>query len=416
MKPYTILLILTAFTANNLFSQTEYIVTVDPTNAHVFKIDSIPGVTWLEGYTVPTYCENNSQYTFIGFDAHPNSPSYLYTIDAITGDILSSPLLPDHNDYVCLRYSKTSNTLYGATWDHVAHLYSLITLDKVSGTRTKILDLPGFSAVVKLLVDDVHNWFYVLGADMSGDRILATIDITTGSTIALVNIPTILCLEYDRRTNKLYGLLYTYRVGFPPLPPITRTWTFCSVNPSSGVVDPLAEIPGMLEPVPASHETIDENDGRYFFLASMSQDTADYLFSISLSDGHVLNKVVVPAKNVLTKDNLIFYRYDNRSNKLYAMFWEAHTIHPLIDSTCNLPQLTRVYMNSSGHTLVVDKSPTLCKVTMNVYNAAGQLILTGKSINDGHNEFQLLNVSQGIYFYTLISNGKPQHSGKVLKR
>jgi hypothetical protein len=44
------------------FAQKEFLVTVNPSNGAVTRIDSIPGVTWIKGYETPAYCESKQRY------------------------------------------------------------------------------------------------------------------------------------------------------------------------------------------------------------------------------------------------------------------------------------------------------------------------------------------------------------------
>jgi hypothetical protein len=93
----------------------------------------------------------------------------------------------------------------------------------------------------------------------------------------------------------------------------------------------------------------------------------------------------------------------------------CQVLNPPIDSSCRINIQTRPYPNPFIHTIIVNKNPTLCTVTMNIYNMIGQLVLKGKTINDGHNEIHFPNLSAGIYYYNFISNGNVILSGKVLK-
>ena len=53
---------------------------------------------------------------------------------------------------------------------------------------------------------------------------------------------------------------------------------------------------------------------------------------------------------------------------------------------------------------------------MSLYNSLGQLLIKDKIINDGDNEIQLANVSNGIYFYKFYSNGNTLLTGKIIKQ
>jgi hypothetical protein len=119
--------------------------------------------------------------------------------------------------------------------------------------------------------------------------------------------------------------------------------------------------------------------------------------------------LISPGKNAYSLPTFIAgYKYHNKI--------ACNTTSTPPDSSCSLNLKTKIYPNPSNNILIVDKNSTRCKVTMNLYNMIGQLILKGKIINDGHNEIQLSNLAAGIYYYSLISDGSILLMGKVLKQ
>jgi alpha-tubulin suppressor-like RCC1 family protein len=87
----------------------------------------------------------------------------------------------------------------------------------------------------------------------------------------------------------------------------------------------------------------------------------------------------------------------------------------IIDSSCNLDINIKVYPVPSHHSLTVSKNATLCKVSVNIYNAIGQLMVKGKIINAGNNEIDLSNFASGVYFAQFISNGRVVEKKKFIK-
>lgn len=411
---YKNIILCVLLTINNLSStaQTEYLVTVDPTNAVITKIDSIPGVTWLRTYYIPTYCENIHRYTFVGGDDPSGNPFYLYTIDGISGNTISTPLFANHTSFINLQYSQSGNILYGTFWD--SPLAYLVSINPFTGAYSIIRSIPGLSSVSKLIVDESHNRFIIVGPDILGDLTLLTMDINSGNIITQVHTPRINNLVYNKLTDKFYAI--SNRDGITPTG--HYIFSFCTVDPNSGTITNIADLPNIAVFI-GGNETLDEAGGRYFFSPSEWNDTANYLYSIDITNGNLINKVAVPQQNIITADNLIQFRYDNIFNKLFALYWEAKTIIPTpvaSDSSCRIDLKTKIYPNPSANILIVDKNPTICKVTMNLYNMLGQLIQKDKIIIDGHNEVNLSNLSAGAYYYTFISNGNILLSGKVLKQ
>ncbi len=94
----------------------------------------------------------------------------------------------------------------------------------------------------------------------------------------------------------------------------------------------------------------------------------------------------------------------------------AQPTAPIIDSLCRLDSILKIYPVPSHRTLTIEKKSSLCKVTMNIYNSIGQLMIKDKIIKDGKNEIELSNFAGGVYFAQFISNGKALLTRKILKQ
>ncbi|MGC4103775.1 T9SS type A sorting domain-containing protein [Ferruginibacter sp.] len=392
-------------------AQTEYIVTVDPANAAITKIDSIPGVTWLKGYYMPTYCETIHRYTFTGGDDAGGNPFYLFTVDAVTGRTLYDPLFANHNDFSSCQYATSGNILYAIYWKSPTS--SLVTVDPATASYSILRSIPNMTVVSKFIVDEQHNRFIIVGPDNLGKLMLATMDISSGNIISQVYTPRINNLLYNKQTGKCYAI-----ANRTPPSGGQYIYSLCSVDINSGTITNLADIANIAVFI-GGNETLDENGGRYFFSATEWNDTTTYLYSIDITNGKLLNRVAIPQGGGIASDNLIEFRYDNILNKLYALFWEAKTIKtpPVeIDSACRISLTTKIYPNPSTSMLIVNKNATICKVTMNLYNSLGQLVIKDRIINDGHNEIKLMQLASGVYYYSFVSGNNMLLSGKLVKQ
>ena len=393
-------------------AQTEYLVTVEPSNAAITKIDSIPGVTWLRPYNIPTYCENKRQYTFIGGDDPGGNPFYLFTIDATSGSTISNPLFANHNSFLNLQYSGTGTILYGTIWN--SPIASLVSVNPTTATYSIIRNIPNLSSVSKLIVDELHNRFIILGPDNIGNLTLMTMDISNGNVISQVPTPKINNLVYNKLTDKFYAI--SNRNGIPPNNPYI--FSISSIDPNTGTILNIADIPN-LAGLTSGSETLDEKHGLYFFAGFEWNYTSNFLYTIDISNGTIIHKPSIHMKGTIDEDNLVEFRFDNNIEKLYALFWEAKTIIPpssTIDSTCRLGNETKIYPNPFNKSLFVNKKVTTCQVFMNIYNTLGQLIVKDMKIKDGLNEITLSNLSAGVYYYKFVSNGNTLLSGKVMKQ
>ncbi|MBI5856188.1 MAG: T9SS type A sorting domain-containing protein [Sphingobacteriales bacterium] len=393
-------------------AQTEYIVTVNPINGAITKVDSIPGVTWLRGYYMPAYSEYNHQYTFAGGDDRNGNPFYLFTVDAISGQTLFNPLFQDHTNFYHMCYANQSNTLYGII-QPPGSASSLVSLNKTNCSYVVIRSFPELQALVKLIMDDANNRYFILG-QMNNFVYLLTYDLTTGNLLSQIPVNSIRFPTYNRLSEKFYGILIKN-----PTPPQNRVqYSLCSIDRATGTITTFPFIPNIAGFTPGC-ETLDENGNRYFFAGYEWGDTSYYLYTLDANNGNLIYKVRVPERNVIDDDNLIQFRYDNYIKKLYALYWEAYTNNqspppgPGIDSTCRLDSITKTYFNGAKD-LIIDKKPTSCKVVVNIYNIAGQSLILKSPVNDGLNELPFSKFPAGTYIFEFISNGKKVFTKKIL--
>ncbi|MFT3911647.1 MAG: hypothetical protein QM737_19650 [Ferruginibacter sp.] len=242
-------------------AQTEYIVRVDPNNGHIHKVDSIPGVTWLKGYETPAYSERRSWFSFFGGDDPTGNPFYLFTVYGNTGSTIWNPYFPDHPLFVSMQYGRNTDVLYGGV--RINSVSSIVSIDPVTSNYSVIHDLPGISSILKLIVDDAHNRFYILGPDAVGTLKLFTVDMANGNIILQPATPRINNMVYNQATGVFYAISNRDAPGAPH--PVI--YSLCTVDPVSGTINNIADIPNIAGFV-SGDETLDENNGRYFFTAS----------------------------------------------------------------------------------------------------------------------------------------------------
>lgn len=404
-----ILIVTFSFNAFLTKAQTEYLVTVNPNTGIPTKIDSIPGLKWIQSYS--TYNETTKEYSFLGTWEPGLSPTFLYTLDAVTGSIISKPVVPNYNKIISLQYSRLTGILYGIV--NQSGVYYLVTINKTSGTYSIIHDIPGIDGVGQFIIDEANQRLFLSAVDNNPGFALWTIDLVTGNIIYHVSTKAISDLRYDHVTHKIYAL--TSRPG--PTPSSSYIISICTVEPATGVTSVIADLPGVTGIV-SGYGTFNENDHLYLFTA-IEQHPPVLLYSVDVNTGNIITKAPISTSGVIENDNLIFFRYDNISKKLYGLFWEAKTIRVspgVIDSNCRIDLKTRIYPNPTSSILNIDKNPTKCKVVINIFNMIGQSMIKGKSINDGHNEIQMSNLPQGIYYYEFISNREVLLSGRFLKK
>ncbi|MBC7536045.1 MAG: T9SS type A sorting domain-containing protein [Ferruginibacter sp.] len=65
--------------------------------------------------------------------------------------------------------------------------------------------------------------------------------------------------------------------------------------------------------------------------------------------------------------------------------------------------------------LVIKKNTADCIIYMNLYNAAGQLLIRNQLIVDGENQISLHSLPAGMYFYKFYAKGRTLKTGKIIK-
>ncbi|MEJ7610299.1 MAG: T9SS type A sorting domain-containing protein [Ferruginibacter sp.] len=395
--------------AFSVAAQTEYLVSVNSTNTAISKIDSLSGVKFLQSYSA--YNQSTKELTVIGTSIIGQSPSYLYTINSITGSIIFRPILTNPNKIISFQYSRSNNILYGIVYENNG--YYFVTINKISGLFTVINSIPNISGVGSFTVDEENQRMYLRAVDNNPNFGIWTIDLSTGNIISHVSTLGVFNIYYNNVTHKIYGLIS--RVG---LTPGSYIWSICTINPLNGIISNIADLPNTTAIFAGDHGTLNEIDNLYLFTGVEVSSTV-FLYSVDINSGNVISKSPIPSSGVAENDNLVFFRYDNISRKLYALLWEAHTIKTIpqpVDLSCKLNIQTKVSPNPVRNTLSINKNPTICKVTLALYNSLGQLVLNNKIINDGLNEVALDNLFSGIYYYELASEHRILLSGEIIKQ
>jgi len=396
----------------NLAAQHEFIAIVDPATGNYKKVsDSIAGVRWLIGGNMPAYSELNKQFTFPGM-FNSGGPMKLYTVNTQTGKVVYSPPFPNPTPFASFRYAKFTNQLYAIT--NINSVQSLVKVDPQTGLYNTICSFPGVSVVLRLMPGADVNTFFAYVAPPSGSRSILTVNVSTGVITSQVNIPSVNNIHYHPASNKFYALRPLYSSGPGP---VNTSAYFCSIDAVTGVMTDIVQYPGLINYI-WGNDTFNEDDGKYYFAAQEFFDTANYLYTINITNGAIMNKVQVPQKNIISADNLVQFRYDHSLKKMYALLWEANTLPPTADPECNIDVNALFYPNPFLSDLVVEKrNVTTCTVRLSLFNMLGQQIMKDVQIANGINTISLRHLPAAMYVYRLYSStGKILLSGKLIKQ
>ncbi len=194
--------------------------TIDPATGLHTVINPLPSVYNMDisgDYT--TFNENDHQYIFKGYDSGMNKR--LFTLDAVTGNVLFSPLFPALANPIDklhqLRYSNSLNTLFCLYEDNVNQLVYFGSIDQSTGLFSIMDTINGLDEILidahYATFDELNQHFIFVGQSFDGIKRLYSIDATNGAIasnpaffVGLNTAENIIELHFDNTTGILYAL------------------------------------------------------------------------------------------------------------------------------------------------------------------------------------------------------------------
>ena len=162
-----------------LEAQYEYLSTMNYNNLALTQVGNIPGVGWVEVDNT-TYDANHQRFFFLG-GALVTGPWRLYTINAVAGSTVSSPLCPpggaSAGQVVGLQYDNMTDTIYGL-YLTAGSATLLVWIDTATGIPHTISSLTNFSGYSESTFDTRDN-IYIL----SGNGEITGLNASTGAVV-----------------------------------------------------------------------------------------------------------------------------------------------------------------------------------------------------------------------------------------
>jgi len=324
-------LISVLFITQTSFAQIEYFVEVNPTTGEFEIINNIPNVNWIQvSPTNTSFDENAGHYIFKGenFDG----TNYLYSIDAITGDIVYNPSYPEFdNEFDNLgtfNMDRNNSILYALHWNDAEQTEYFVTVDRINGTFNIISEIENIIGIsifpdYRAFNEDL-NHFTFGGADSFGNTSIYTLDAATGNVVASPAFPTldyldnITALQYDRQTQTYYAIHWDNS---------EQTEYLVSFNPLDATFQVLYPIPGVMYiSTSPNYFAFNENLGHYIFRGG---DADQLLYSVNVNTGEVVSNPIFPVLDD-PLDNVIELQYDNVGDKLYALHWDIYAQQQIV--------------------------------------------------------------------------------------
>jgi gliding motility-associated-like protein len=297
-------------------AQYQYVATLNYNNLSVNRVAHAPGVMWVLGDN-STYDANHQRFFFQG-NMTSVIPFNLYTIDVVSGTVLSNPICPSVNSTAGsifgLHYDNATDTLYAIYLTTTAA--SFCWIDPATGTVNIISAISGLTSYQASTFDTQHHRLIVTSGtqlwviDAATGIVLANPTLSPGT--AQINLPL-----YDNLTSHLYAI---GRTG-----PTSR-FQFDSVGLSNGILYPISTLPPISLPSGLGTVTIDEAAAKYIFLGQDPPSACinNYLYVLDINSGAILARILYPYAQgtaVPTDENVIEFSFDNQRGTLYALNW-----------------------------------------------------------------------------------------------
>jgi hypothetical protein len=389
-----ILNLLMLLVSNLSFGQVEYFVRVNPTTCSYTITDSLSGVKWIAGGSV--YDKINKKYVFHGEDVNHNG--YLYSVDALSGNIISNP--PWANYFSLMKFDNSTGILYGIHWTStLAADADLVSINPTNLNYTIIhrISITGLSNDVTF--DDTNHRFIFIGNDSLGNNCLFSVDVATGNIISKpVLNNNVSGIQFDNSSGTLYGLQWNNGL---------QTEYFVSINITTGSTTIISSIP--LVNNNYNYPTFDEINKRYTFVWTNSSSN-NYLYTINAINGLVISNPSFPV--FINPHNLIEFKYDNSSGYLYALHWGADSEITGVTEINNKNSEIKIYPNPTQQYFIVEL-PKEQSFSLLVYDVTGRTIYENKTAT-GTVKVDCSNLGSGIYFVKEV-NQRTVLTGKLVK-
>lgn len=398
-KTIVIIILLVGAHINPVAAQHEFVVTIDQANGVINRLDSIPGVRWVEPHAILD--DRNRRFLFVG--APPDQLTRnLFSIDAITGRVISKAPIPKSPALITLRNNDVSQILYGVTV--ASGVYNLISIDPATGAYTTIRQIKAMKSLAEeMIIDQTNQRIFFNCLDSTSHFSLLSVDFS-GNVLSQVSMPNTTGLQYDHTSNMIYGL----RLNYP------TSQYLIKVDPSSGAITNIASLPEEVIGVIQFSTTFNETQHQYIF-ASGGKNGDARLFSADVNTGAIVHSPAAPVSaNSIDKDNVREFRYSNALKRLYSLHWKASDNISTTPLPCEQNGNTKMVFNRSGNFLTVDKPITPCELRMVLYNGTGRPVLGSKLLQNGYNKIQLPYLVAGVYYYKLFSGASFVKGGQLL--
>lgn len=397
------MLLMAVFAFQGVSAQKEYLVKVYPNTGAFSIVDSLHLVHWIT--VMPHYSvmdEMHHRYIFRGADSLMNN--FLYTVDASSGAILSSPSFPQLSDpadnVIELEFDNMNGNLYGLHWDASEQREYFVTINPTTAAMTLLDSIPYLHYIAVsptyTAYDQVNHRYYFQGIDDFGAYHLYGIDALTGHVVSSPSYPpamgNIFELRFDNTTQSMYGL---YRDN------VNHHIFLVNMNPVTLATTVIDSITGLYNTVSSPHYCVFDQVNRHYIFLGMDQSWQNRLYTINVNNAQVISNPLFPLL-MYSYENVIELETDNTTGEFFALHWG---VDKLVTGTTNTEKDKdfMLYPNPFTDRCTMAFANAMPDLTVFVYDVSGKVVRT---IKDSHTSTLVIErngLPGGLYFISVNS-------------
>ncbi|MCJ8291021.1 MAG: PKD domain-containing protein [Crocinitomicaceae bacterium] len=287
-----------SFGQNGLYS---IMVKWIPNKRHLVKINPTGPITqispssifdWYDSPAGTTIDPNNNIYYVQVRDTPQSNSSWLYGIDLSTGNVVSSVLLANSQEFHQMKFNCKDSTLYAIMVKWSPNERYLVKINPSNGQITQISPssiFDWYDTPAGTTIDPNNNIYYVQVRDtpQSNSSWLYGIDLSTGNVVSsalLANAQEFHQMVFNCEDSTLYAIMVKWTPNKRHLVKISPTGQVTQISPSS-IFDWYDSPAGT---------TIDPSNNLYYVqVRDTPQSNSSWLYGIDLSTGNAVSTALL---------------------------------------------------------------------------------------------------------------------------
>ncbi len=402
MKVFTVAILLLC--ASYGYGQSSYTINVTPANGHYNLIDNLRGVQGILSGDV-AYDSHNHRFIYISVNA--DGLWHISTADAATGATLSSTsffyasgALDDNINEI--QYDNSAETLYGIDYVSSEKRNYLASIDFINGTITRLDSIPDMRRINpgSSAYDQINHRFIFIGGSRELQWRLYSVYTGDGSLVSDTLFPEaggafdMIGQFQNDSTNTLYGI-----DQFPSGSDIN----IVRVDASSGAFTSVTTLHN-IKTINPSSVTFDHGTHTYIFSA---QDTLNNwsMYFVHVQSGNTQVFALYPWLTGLAGRVTALY-YDSSASQLYGIDQDSTDLIIGVHEPALPSYQLSAYPDPFSDQATIQLNGTYQSITAVITNSLGQILRKEDFHSTSSVIMQRGSLPEGLYFVSLIADGK----------